>query len=200
MDTVHVVRQQERNVDLGIKDFYLYEHEDGEIEVSSSMTLERAESLIKSRVMTRDSMVTSSWLPSKPPPPLTCSLNRIFALPDKLKSTATAFMKWILSVQRLKRGQPGFLGWHFQADRAKFIHTDKILSQFTKSTISMDQIIPWTSLAGLRNGLASGDCSKLNSHCGISSWLGFLKVFVEVSQAERGMLGMLYSIHCPKLI
>ena len=173
MDTVHVVRQQ-----------------NGEIEFSGSMTLERAESLIKSSVMTRDSMVPSSWLPSKPPPPLTCSLKRILALPDKLKSTATAYMKWILSVQRLKRGQPGFLGWHYQADRAKFVHTDNILAKFTKSTFSMDQIIPWTSLASLRNGLASGDSSRLTSHCGISSWLAFLKVFVEVSKAERGTLGM----------
>ena len=192
MDTVHVVRQQERTSSLDIKDFYLFEHEDGEIEVSGSMTLERAESLIKFRVMTKDSMVTSSWLTSKPPPPLACSLKRILVLPDKIKSTATAYMKWILSVQRLKRGQPGFLGWHYQADRAKFVHTDNILAKFTKSTFSMDHIIPRTSLASLRNGLASGDSSELSSHCGMSSWLAFLKVFVEVSKAERGTVGMSY--------
>ena len=93
MDNVHVVRQQERNSSLDIEDFYLFEHEDGEIEFSSSMNLERVTRLIKARVMGRDSLVTLTWLPSKPPPPLACSLKRILALPDKLKLTATAYMK-----------------------------------------------------------------------------------------------------------
>ena len=93
MDNVHVVRQQERNSSLDIDYFYLFDYEDQEIELSGSMTLERVKSLIKSRVMSRDSLVTLSWLPSKPPPPLACSLKRILALPDKLKLTATAYMK-----------------------------------------------------------------------------------------------------------
>ena len=84
MDNVHVVRQQERNSSLDIEDFYLFEHEDGEIEFSGSMTLERVKSLIKARVMSRVSLVTLSWLPSKPPPPLACSLKRILALPPCL--------------------------------------------------------------------------------------------------------------------
>ena len=71
----------------------MFEYKDQKIELSGSMTLERVKSLIKSRVMSRDSLVTLSWLPSKPPPPLACSLKRILALPDKLKHTATAYMK-----------------------------------------------------------------------------------------------------------
>ena len=98
----------------------------GEIEFSGSMSLERAESLIIARVMSRDSLFPSSWLPSKLPPPLACSLKRILALPVKLKSTATTY-----------RGQPGF----YTANRAKFVHTDKILAKFTKSTFPMDQLI-----------------------------------------------------------
>ena len=93
MSNVHVVRQQEQNSSLDIEDFYLFEHEDGEIEFSGSMNLERVTRLIKARVMGRDSLVTLTWLPSKPPPPLACSLKRILALPDKLKHTATAYMK-----------------------------------------------------------------------------------------------------------
>ena len=96
MDNVHVVRQQERNFSLDIEDFYLFEYKDQKIELSGSMTLERVKSLIKSRVMSRDSLVTLSWLPSKPPPPLACSLKRILALPDKLKLTATSYMKFNL--------------------------------------------------------------------------------------------------------
>ena len=93
MNNVHVVRQQERNFSLDIEDFYLFEYKDQKIELSGSMTLERVKSLKKSRVMSRDSLVTLSWLPSKPPPPLACSLKRILALTDKLKLTATAYMK-----------------------------------------------------------------------------------------------------------
>ena len=49
MDTVHVIGQQERNSNLGIKDIYFLENQDGEIVYSGSMTLERVERLIKSR-------------------------------------------------------------------------------------------------------------------------------------------------------
>ena len=182
MDTVHITRQLERNDKLAIKDFFLNEHSDGEVEFAGPMSLERAEQLIQSLRLTRASLVTSSWLPSTPPPPLACSLKRILVVPDKLKSSATAYMKWILSVQKLKKGQPGFLGWHYPCDRARFIHTDKLLGNFTKATLSMEQIVPWAALATLRNGLASGYPNLLTSHCGLTSWLAVLKVFLEVSK------------------
>ena len=46
MGTVHLIRQQERNFNLGIKDFYLLEHQDGEINYSGLKSLERAERLM----------------------------------------------------------------------------------------------------------------------------------------------------------
>ena len=181
MDTVHITRQLERNGPLGIKDFFINEHPDGEVEYAGPMPLERAELLIRSLRLTEASLVTSAWLPSTPPPPLACSLKRILVVPDKLKTTATAYMKWILSKQKLKKGQPGFLGWHYPCDRARFTLTDSLLGNFTKSTLAMEQIVPWANLAKLRNGLASGDTTMLTSHCGLTSWLAVLKVFLEVS-------------------
>ena len=169
MDTVHITRQLERNGPLGIKDFFINEHPEGEVEYAGPMLLERAEPLIRSLRLTEASLVTSAWLPSTPPPPLACSLKRILVVPDKLKTTATAYMKWILSKQKLKKGQPGFLGWHYPCDRARFTLTDSLLGNFTKSTLAMEQIVPWANLAKLRNGLASGDTTMFSSHCGLTS-------------------------------
>ena len=180
MDSIHIVREQSRNAELDVKDFFLKEHSDGEVEFCGTLSLDRVDLIVSRMKMTRDSMITSSWLPSTPPPPLACSLKRILVVPDKLKATATAFMKWILSVQKLKRGQPGFLGWHYPVERAKFVNTDDILVNFTKATFTMEQIVPWTSLATLKNGLASGNTSLLTSHCGFTSWLALIKVFIEV--------------------
>ena len=187
MDTVHIARQQERNARLRLGDFYLLEHPDGEGEFAGSMSLDRAEELIKKMKMTRDSLVTSNWLPSTPPPPLVCRLERILTRPDKVKSMATAYMKWILSVQKLKRGQHGFLGWHYPVERARFVLTDQILIKMNKATITMEQLVPWCSLATMRNGLASGDISMLALNCGLTSWLAFLKVFLEVSIIEAAV-------------
>lgn len=182
MDTVNITRQLERNATLGIKDFFLNEHPDGEVEFAGPLSLERAEVLIRTLRLTKASLVTSAWLPSTPPPPLACSLKRILVVPDKLKRTATAYMKWILSKQKLKKGEPGFLGWHYPCDRARFTLTDSLLGNFSKSTLAMEQIVPWAALAKLRNGLASGDTTILTSHCGLTSWLAVLKVFFEVSK------------------
>ena len=78
------------------------------------MNLGRVTSLIKARVMSRDSLVTSSWLTSKPHPPLACSLKRIHALPDKLKLTATAYRK--CNIRGLARYWP-----HMVATRLNFL-------------------------------------------------------------------------------
>ena len=82
----------------------------------------------------------------------------------------------------VEEGGARFLGWHYPCDRARFTLTDSLLGNFSKSTLAMEQIVPWAALAKLRNGLASGDTTILTSHCGLTSWLAVLKVFLEVSK------------------
>ena len=55
MDSVHIAREQTRDAELSIKDFFLKEHPDGETEFAVTMSMDRVD-LMK---MTQDFLVTS---------------------------------------------------------------------------------------------------------------------------------------------
>lgn len=63
--------------------------------------------------------------------------------------------------------------------------TDDLLATHTKATLVMEDVIAWEDLKVVRNGFASGDVSKLKAGSGLKSWLGFLRVFVEVIEEEE---------------
>ena len=119
VDTVHVARNMERNLALQNDDFYLARLADGRRVFTGALTLDKARDIIQEMKMERDCLVTASWVPDTPPPALACSLKRVFARPDLLKTTATAYMKWLLGKMNVKRGHKGFLGWQFPAERAR---------------------------------------------------------------------------------
>ena len=64
-----------------------------------------------------------------------------------------------------------------------FVYCDKYLGSITSAMFCMDQILPWTNLGKLKNGLASGNISLLRPGTGITSWLAVLRIFVEVVYA-----------------
>ena len=119
VDTVHVTRSMERNLAMENDDFYLARLRDGRRVFAGSLTLDEAGDMIEEMKLERDCLVTASWVPVTPPPALTCSLKRVFARPDLLKTTATAYMKWLLGKSKMKRGEKGFLGWQYPAERAR---------------------------------------------------------------------------------
>ena len=182
VDTVNITRQMERNANLGILDFYLVEHEDGELGWAGTMDLHRVLEIGKTKIFEQDSCDTSKWIPVKPIPDLPASLEKTLKTPDLLKKTANMFMEWLLRHQALsKPGDDGFLGWGFQMDRELFVINDKALSTFTGPTFSLEQIVPWSSLKSLKNGFQAGGRDLLLAQSGVKAWLAFLRIFVEVS-------------------
>ena len=181
VDTVNVARQMARNANLGITDFYLVETLDGKVEFAGTMDLERVLELVKSKVLETKSCDMSAWVPDKPLPPLPAALDEVFKAPDLLKKTANSFIEWLMAKQNIKRvGDAGFVGWSFPMDRQLFVVNDKALSSFTGPTFSLEQIVPWSSLKGLKNGFQAGARNLLLPQSGIKAWLSFLRIFVEV--------------------
>ena len=68
VDTVHVTRNIERNVSLGISDFYLAVDAKNSASFAGSMPLEEAVKVIDKMIITRDSLVIGNWLPTSAPP------------------------------------------------------------------------------------------------------------------------------------
>ena len=178
VETVDVQKNTERNLDLGIQDFYLADYGGGDGRVQGSLSLEAAVEVTRQKLLTRDSRNISSWLPRTPPPHLILPIKKLFSRPDALKSAASHYMKWILKPQGLKMGEGDFLGWHYPVARASFLQTDKYLASVS-STFSLATLLPWGRLARLKNGLSSGSTALLHPASGLTSWLAFLRVFVE---------------------
>ena len=178
VESVDVQKSMERNLERGIQDFYLADYGGGDVRVQGSLSLEAAVEVTRQKLLTRDSRKTSSWLPRTPPPPLILPIKKLFSRPDAVKSTASQYMKWILKCQGLKMGEGDFLGWHYPVARASFLLTDKYLASVSP-TFSLATLLPWGSLARLRKGLSSGSTALLNPASGLTSWLAFLRVFLE---------------------
>ena len=181
VDTVNVTRQMKRNANLGISDFYLVEDTEGKVDFTGTMDLDRVLEIVKGKVLEQKSCEMSTWVPVKPLPQLPAALDQVMKAPDLLKKTANSFIEWLLAKQNIKKvGDPGFVGWSFPIDRQLFVVNDKALSSFTGPTFSLEQIVPWSSLKGLKNGFQAGARNLLLPQSGIKAWLSFLRIFVEV--------------------
>ena len=128
----------------------------------------------------RDSCNTSLWLPTTGPPKLQCSIQQTFKKAETLKSCATSCMKWLLSVQQLRLGDGQFLGWLSPVKKDMFVLDKGQLSKFKTVNISMEDIIPWKSLSLLKNGFVSGNVGMITPSSGVTSYLAFLRIFIEV--------------------
>ena len=180
VDTVHVKRSMDRNSELGIGDFYLAQLGNGQVVTEGSLSLKKVQVLISNQILSQDSMETSTWLPSCAPPNLVMPVEKLGSQPTLLKRTAVLYKDWLLSVSNVKPGQKQFLGWHFPLDRDLFVATDNMMPGVTKSTFTMSDLVKWEELSKIKNGFGSGSTALLEAGTGISSWLGFLKVFIEV--------------------
>ena len=180
MDTVHIKRSLERNRELGIGDFYLAKLGNGQVVTEGSLTLKEVQLLISKHILTTDSLETTTWLPSCAPPNLAMPVEKLGSQPTLLKKTAVSYKNWLLSVSNVKPGEGEFLGWHYPLDRDLFVATDSIMSGVSTSTFTMSDLVKWEELSKIKNGFGSGSPSLLERGTGISSWLGFLKVFIEV--------------------
>ena len=92
-----------------------------------------------------------------------------------------SYIEWLLAKQNVKRaGNDNFVGWSFPIDRQLFVVNDKALSSFSGPTFSLEQIVPWSSLKGLKNGFQAGARNLLLPRSSIKAWLAFLRIFFEV--------------------
>ena len=87
VDTVNITRQIERNVHLGISDFYLVEDKDGKLDFAGTMDLKRVLEIVKEKVTEQKSCDVSTLIPSKPLP----------QLPDR---DLTNYIEWWNSIIR----------------------------------------------------------------------------------------------------
>ena len=178
---MNVARQMQRNANLGICDFYLVEDQEGKVDFTGTMDLERVLEIVKAKVLEQKSCDMSTWVPSKPLPKLPASLEQVFKVPDLLKKTSNSYIEWLLAKQNVKRvGDGNFVGWSFPIDRQLFVVNDKALSAFSGPTFSLEQIVPWSSLKGLKNGFQAGARNLLLPQSSIKAWLAFLRIFFEV--------------------
>ena len=180
VDTVHIQRSLERNLKMGIGDFYLAKLGNGQVVTEGSLNLREVQVLISKQILFRDSLETTTWLPTCAPPNLPMPIEKLGSQPTMLKKTAVSYKNWLLSVVDVKPGESDFLGWHFPLDRVLFVATDNIMPGVSNSTFTMSDLVKWEELSKIKNGFGSGSTSLLERGTGISSWLGFLKVFIEV--------------------
>ena len=180
VDTAHIKRSMERNHELGIADFYLAKLGNGQVVTEGSLTLKEVQVLLSKQILSTDSLETSIWLPSCAPPNLAMPVAKLGSQPTLLKKTAVMFKNWLLSETKVKPGEGEFLGWHYPVDRDLFVETDNVMSGVSKSTFTMSDLVKWEALLKIKNGFGCGSTALLESGTGISSWQGFLKVFIEV--------------------
>ena len=182
VDTVHIQRSLERNLKMGIGDFYLAKLGNGQVVTEGSLNLREVQVLISKHILFRDLLETTTWLPTCAPPNLAMPIEKLGSQPKLLTSTAVSYKNWLLSVTKVKPGEGDFLGWHYPLDRALFVATDSIMPGVSTSTFTMSDLVKWDELSKIKkkNGFGSGSLSLLERGTGIPSWLGFLKVFLEV--------------------
>ena len=178
VDTVHVKRNCDRNLGLGITDFYLAVDSKNCASFAGSMPLEQAAKVIDNMIVTRDSLVKENWMPSAPAPSLSMDLQELFKKPAVLRPTAVKFSRWLR--QGLSLGEGKLLAWHYPLERDLMVLTDRLMPGVTSSTFSLSSLITWESMGKLSNGFTSGNTSLLEPGTGISSWLNFMKIFLEV--------------------
>ena len=178
VDTVHVTRNIERNATLGISDFYLAVDAGNSPSFAGSMALEEAVKVIDNMIITRDSLVIGKWFPTSAPPSFPMDLGQLFKNPVLMRNTAVKFCKWLR--QDLSLGDGKLLGWSYPVERDLFVLTDRLMPGITSTTFSLSSLIAWLSMTQLTNGFSSGNTRLLEAGTGITSWLNFLKIFLEV--------------------
>ena len=178
VDTVHVKRNMERNEGMGIRDFYLSVNSENSSTFAGSMPLEEAVKVIDKMIIARDSLVMENWLPSESAPSLPMGLEELFKKPAVLRQTAVKFGRWLR--QDLALGEGKLLGWSYPVERDLMVMTDRMMPGVTSSTFSLSSLISWESMGRLSNGFSSGNTNLLEPGTGITSWLNFMKIFVEV--------------------
>ena len=181
VDTVHVSRSMERNRDIGAKDFYMVQMSSGEVEYRGSLSLQQVLTLVKEMYMHEAEADTSRWIPSSPPPLPPAPLDQVMKKPDLVRMAAGDLMSWLLTYQgKQKPGEEGFLGWIHLVERDLFVINDKALSAIKGRFFSLEDIVPWSRMAQLRNGFKAGGRTLLLASSGVKAWLSFLRIFIEV--------------------
>ena len=178
INSVYVKHSKEVNEKNGIRDFYMFDNR-GDLVIDGSMGLDEAFEKVKAKLAIRDSTNKTHWLPTTSPPKLQCNIEQTLKQADKLKSYATSCMKWVTSVQQLHLGEDQFLGWICPVKRDLFVLDKGHLSTTSNINMTMEDIIPWKSFGQLKNGFASGNVGMVNPSSGVTTYLAFLRIFVE---------------------
>ena len=168
----------ERNAGLGIRDFYLAIGVGNTASFAGSMPLEEASKVISDMIITRDSLVIGNWFPTSSPPLFPMRLEELFKNPVLMRNTAVKFSRWLR--QDLGLGEGNLLGWSFPVERDMFVLTDRLMPGITSTTFSLSSLIAWQSMGKVTNGFSSGNTRLLEAGTGITSWLNFMKIFLEV--------------------
>ena len=180
VDTVHVRRNMERNQHLGISDFYLALGDNGIATVAGSMSLDQAAKEIERLILNRDTMDINSWKPTSLAPSIPLPLVELYKKPSMVTSTAVNLCKWLR--QDVKLGEGRLLAWSFPVDRDLMVATDKMMSGVNTVSFSLSSLVTWANIGKLKNGFKSGNRGLLVPGTGVSSWLDFMKIFIEVSK------------------
>ena len=180
VDTVHVKRNMERNEKLGISDFYLALGDNGIATVAGSMSLDQAAKEIERLILNRDTMDINTWKPTSLAPSIPLPLPELFKKPSLLSSTAVNLCKWLR--QDVKLGEGRLLAWSYPVDRDLMVATDRLMAGVNTVSFSLSSLVNWNNIGNLKNGFKSGNRGLLVPGTGVSSWLDFMKIFIEVSK------------------
>ena len=180
VDTVHVRRNMEHNQHLGISDFYLALGDNGFAAVAGSMSLDQAAKEIERLILNRDTMDINSWKPTSLAPSIPLPLVELYKKPSMVTSTAVNLCKWLRQDVKLGEGRP--LAWSYPVDRDLMVVTDRLMAGVNTVSFSLSSLVTWDNIGKLKNGFKSGNRGLLVPGTGVSSWLDFMKIFIEVSK------------------
>ena len=62
------------------------------------------------------------------------------------------------------------------------VATDRLMAGVNTVSFSLSSLVTWDNIGKLKNGFKSGNPGLLVPGTGVSSWLDFMKIFIEVSK------------------
>ena len=174
--------EQEHNMpleDMNIREIKL------DVPVDDSDDLKLRLEALQKKLLKQEAKFQSKWILQNVNtfPKLPMPLKKLMYSANTIRPYTTQVMDWFLKPLGLKPGRNSFAGWEFLVNPADFIYTKNILKELNGCDFSLADIIEWSSLHNYgskkRGGFGQGNTENLKKTSGVTSWFGFLKVFLE---------------------
>jgi hypothetical protein len=154
--------------------------------------------ILQQKLLRQESNIKSNWILKNVSsfPKLPKHLKKLMSVTNKLRVYSILVMKWFLKPLGLKPGRKSFAGWEFLVSPKDFTYIKHFPRELSEDDFRMSDIIDWSRLERKR-GFYQGTIEDIKSASGITSWLGFLKVFVEWAFVVVDIQPDQWVIDCP---